>query len=358
MIDNTLHSAPCTTKPFIAVCKQSSKHVSFDVWHQRIGHCSAQRMKLLPINISVPKHSESSPCDVCPRAKQQRLPFPLSVISSCAPFELLHIDTWGPYHTKTYTGHRYFLTIVDDYTRTTWTHLMVTKNEAIGLIKAFVAMVQTQFTHKVKTIRSDNALEFTKSETALDFFASNGILHQTSCVQTPQQNGVVERKHKHLLEVSRALLFQSKVPLNFWGECVLTATHIINRLPTPLLQNKSPFQMLYEKIPSYDYLRVFGCLCYMTTTKQGRDKLQPRALPCVFIGYPYGKKAYKVMDLDNHKVHISRDVVFHEQPFLMPRPILALLYFLKQAQGFPWKNSALFSSQIKPTQHHLMWKAL
>jgi len=235
---------------------------------------------------------------------------------------------------------------------------MVTKNEAIGLIKAFVAMVQTQFTHKVKTIRSDNALEFTKSETALDFFASNGILHQTSCVQTPQQNGVVERKHKHLLEVSRALLFQSKVPLNFWGECVLTATHIINRLPTPLLQNKSPFQMLYEKIPSYDYLRVFGCLCYMTTTKQGRDKLQPRALPCVFIGYPYGKKAYKVMDLDNHKVHISRDVVFHEQPFLMPRPILALLYFLKQAQGFPWKNSALFSSQIKPTQHHLMWKAL
>ena len=171
----------------------------------------------------------------------------------------------------------------------------------LAFYMAFVTMVQTQFTHKVKTIRFDNALEFTKSDTALDFFTSNGILHQTSCIQTPQQNGVVERKHKHLLEVSRALLFQSKFPLRFWGDCVLTATHIINRLPTLLLQNKSPFQVLHGKVPSYHHLGVFGCLCYMSTTSQGRDKFQPRALPCVFLGYPYGKKAYKVMDLENTK---------------------------------------------------------
>jgi len=112
---------------------------------------------------------------------------------------------------------------------------MVTKDEAIGFIKAFVIMVQTQFSHIVNTIRSDNALEFTKSDIALKFFASNGILHQTSCVQTPQQNGMVERKHKHLLEVSQALLFQSKLPLRFWGDWVLTTTHIVNRLPTLLL---------------------------------------------------------------------------------------------------------------------------
>ena len=174
-------------------------------------------------------------CDVCPRAKQQRLPFQLSTISTCELFELIHIDTWGPYHTKTYSRHRFFLTIVNDYIRITWTHLMVTKDEAIGFIKAFVIMVQTQFSHIVNTIRSDNALEFTKSDIALKFFASNGILHQTSCVQTPQQNGMVERKHKHLLEVSQALLFQSKLPLRFWGDWVLTTTHIVNRLPTLLL---------------------------------------------------------------------------------------------------------------------------
>ena len=92
---------------------------------------------------------------------------------------------------------------------------MVTKDEALGLIQSFVGMAHTQFSCKVETIRSDNALEFTKSTAALEFFASTRILHQTSYVQTLQQNGVVERKHKHLLEVSLALLFQSNLPLRF-----------------------------------------------------------------------------------------------------------------------------------------------
>ena len=202
---------------------------------------------------------------------------------------------------------------------------MVTKDEVISLIKDFVKMAQNQFSHTVKTIRSDNALEFSKSNEALDFFASTGIMHQIYCVQIPQQNGVVERKHKHLLETSQALLFQSNRPLKFWGDCVLTATYLINRLPSVLLQNKSPFEVLHGKAAIYDHLRVSGCLCYMSTTKQGRDKFQPRAIPCVFLGYPYGKKAYKVMDLEHHKFYSSRDVVFYEGVFpyahCLPKPL-------------------------------------
>ena len=108
-------------------------------------------------------------------------------------------------------------------------------------------MAQTQFSYTVKTIRSDNALELIKSTDALEFVASIGILHQTCCVQTLQQNGVVEMKHKHLLEVSQARLFQSNLPLKFCSDCVLIAIYLINRLPSVLLQNKSPFEVLHGK---------------------------------------------------------------------------------------------------------------
>lgn len=154
------------------------------------------------------------------------------------------MDTWGPYHTQSYCGARYFLTIVDDYNRVTWTHLLYSRRYAFTLIKAFITMVKTQFQLPIKVIRSDNALELGSSNSTLQFFFETRIIHQTTCPHTPQQNGVVERKHKHLLETSRALLFQSKLPTKFWGDCILTATYPINRFPSSVLSNKAPFEVL------------------------------------------------------------------------------------------------------------------
>ena len=296
-------------------CNAAISAPKLDVWHSRLGHMSLNKMKLVSQYVKPCCDIRNFICGICPKPKQHRLPFPSSCISTTIIFELLHIDTWGPYHTKTPAGHRYFLTIVDDFSRGTWTHLMVTKDEALTLIKKFVAMAKTQFGKIVKTIRTDNALELGGSYEALSFFAETGIRHETSCVHTPQQNGIVERKHKHLLEVSRALMFQSSVPLRYWGECVLTATHLINRMPTKVLKGKTPFEILFGKVPSYTHLRVFGSLCFITTTKQGRDKFQDRAKTCVFMGYPYGKKGYRVLELSTSRFYESRDVVFHENIF-------------------------------------------
>ena len=154
---------------------------------------------------------------------------------------------------------------------------------------------------------SNNGLEFSDT-TALAFFAKHGIIHQTSCIGTPQQNGIVERKHKHLLETARALFFQSQIPIRFWGECLLTATYIINRMPSSVLHNKTPYELLHGQAPSYSHLRSFGSLCFISTPKHNRDKFAPRGNPCVFLGYPYGKKAYKVYDLVTKKIVSNRDV--------------------------------------------------
>jgi len=175
-------------------------------------------------------------------------------------------------------------------------------------------MVNTQFNRSIKIVRSDNGLEFTASH-MFKFFSQNGISHQTSRVDTPQQNGIVERKHCHLLEVARALRFQANLPIKFWGEYVLIAAYLINYTPTLKLSGKSPCEILFSKPPSYSHLRVFGCLCYVHDKNRSNDKFAPQSKTCVFIGYPMGKKGYKVCDMESHKIFTSRDVVFYENIF-------------------------------------------
>ena len=173
--------------------------------------------------VSSCKALPQSICQVCHYAKQHKQSFPASTSCTTHLFELIHVDLWGPYPHSTYNGYKYFLTIVDDYSRAIWTHLLATKSNAFPILKSFITFVQTQFQTTIKTIRSDNGMEFYDTA-AIAFYTSHGIVHQTSCTATPQQNGVVERKHKHLLETTEALSFQSKIPVQFWGESLLTAT--------------------------------------------------------------------------------------------------------------------------------------
>lgn len=149
-----------------------------------------------------------------------------------------------------------------------------------------------------------------------NFFNEYGVIHQRSCVGTPQQNGVVERKHHHLLEVSRAFRFQVHLPLKFLGECILTIAYLINRLPTPLLFGKSPHETFLQSKPSYHHLRVFGCLCYAHNMSPKKHKLFPCARKGVFVGYPFGQRGYHVYDLDKHIIFTSQDITFHEEVFL------------------------------------------
>ncbi|KAK2999074.1 hypothetical protein RJ639_024033 [Escallonia herrerae] len=294
-----------------------SESESYELWHRRMGHPSSQPLIHLP-TVSVVSPSLKTICDVCCRAKHSRTVFPDSTSRAMDIFRLVHCDIWGPYRVSTISGTKYFLTIVDDYSRAVWVYLMHDKGQTGTLLRNFCNMVHTQFGKLVKIIRSDNDHEF-DSQPMTQFYNDHGILHQTSMVDTPKQNGRVEMKHRHILEVARALRFQANLPIEFWGECVLTAAHLINRTPSAILKHKTPHELLFQKVPSYSYLRVFGCLCYAHT--KFADKFAPRSRRCVFLGYPPGKKGWRVYDLETNQVFFSRDVKFEETVFPFTTPL-------------------------------------
>ncbi|CAH9140526.1 unnamed protein product [Cuscuta epithymum] len=286
---------------------------SGDLWHSRLGHPSVKVLRSIDcLNTTLFKCLPNKTCDACLRGKQTRDIFPISSARAVQPFELIHCDIWGPYSIPASCGARYFLTIVDDYSRAVWVHLMKEKSEVKNILKQFFAMTSRQFNKMVKVVRSDNGKEF---HSLKDYYLDHGIIFQTSCVYTPQQNGRVERKHRHVLEVARTLRFHANLPIEFWGECVLTAGYLINRLPSPVIDNKSPYALLYNKAPLYDHLRVFGCLCYAHNKIVSGDKFAPRGVRCVFLGYAYAQKGWKVFDLDNRRHFVSRDVRFIESKF-------------------------------------------
>lgn len=184
------------------------------------------------------------------RAKQIRDSFSLSSSKTTNIFELIHYDLWGPYNTTSIYGIVYFLTIVDDYLRSVWIYLLVEKREVKNILNNFFVMAHTQFNEHVKIVRSDNG---TKYVCLKNYFEEKGILHQTSIVSTPQQNGRVERKHHHILNVACALLFQASLPIKFWGAYILTILYLINRTPSPTPGDRTLYELLHGTSPSYSH---------------------------------------------------------------------------------------------------------
>ncbi|CAJ2652486.1 unnamed protein product [Trifolium pratense] len=179
----------------------------------------------------------------------------------------------------------------------------------------FRAMVKTQHNAVIKCFRCDLGGEYTSNKFS-ELLAYDGTIHQTSCTDTPQQNVVAERKHRHIVETARSLLLSASVPCEFWGEAIRTAVHAINRIPSSITSGLSPFEKLYGSTPDYSSLKVFGSTCFVLRPQVERNKLSPRSTICVFLGYGEGQKGYRCYDSSSKKLYVSRHVVFLEHiPF-------------------------------------------
>jgi hypothetical protein len=184
-------------------------------------------------------------------------------------------------------------------------------------------MIERFLNTKIKSVQTDRGGEYRSLNT---YFKSIGIIHRLACPHTHQQQGCVERKHRHLIDTTLALLADSQLAKTFWDEACLTSCFLINRLPTPLLKNQSPYQKLFNRTLDYTFLKIFGCACFPNLRPYNTHKFSLRSKECIFIGYSPNHKGYKCYHIESGYIYVSRDVIFHEDsfPFKSATPTPAL----------------------------------
>lgn len=210
--------------------------------------------------------------------RSHKLPFLDSNTIYNQPLELIYSDIWGPSPIPSTNGSRYYIHFIDACTKFTWIYLIQYKSQAFSCFIHFKTMVERQLETRIKSLQTDGGKEYVAFS---KYLSTHGIMHRVSCPYTHEQNGSAERKHRHITEVGLTLLANASMPLKYWGEAFLSATFLINRLPTPTIDNISPLEKLFHRTPNYLDLKVFGCACYPYLRPYNKHKIQFRSQQCV-----------------------------------------------------------------------------
>ena len=309
--DQVLATAPCHGDSVYTLTGRAEQaHVarvskeSPQLWHQRFGHLGYDNLARLQTKDMVTGIATTAndfkaagagpPCEPCALGKAQRAPFKASGDSaSSSKLELLHTDVCGPLPVTSLGGSKYFVTILDDYTKSSTVHTLAHKSETAAAVKATITQLETQGGTRVRRLRCDNGSEYINQELKA-FCASKGIMLETTVRYSPEQNGAAERLNRTLLDKVRPMLEDAHLPKSLWAEALATANYLRNRSPVSGC-DKTPIELLTGIKPDVSHLRIFGTSCYAHIPKQLRNKLAPTSEPGRLIGYPPGTKGYKIL---------------------------------------------------------------
>jgi hypothetical protein len=286
------------------------------IWHRRLGHRDPTVIgdilkKNLATGLNAIDCGINEPCVYCMKGKMSRAPFPKkSIKKSNKPLDLVHTDVGCVLNPESPSGTKYFLTIIDDYSRYIDIYFMKNKSETAGCIKQYVRKTQNQFGAKIKKIRSDQGGEFSSKE-LMEFYKAEGIQAQFTAGYSPQQNGVAERRNRHLIEMARCMLLDGGMEKCYWPEAVNTAAYLQNILPSHSIE-KTPHELWFGEKPKMDHLKVFGCKAEVHIPKEKRTKLSDKSETLIFVGYSANHKAYRFLNLETNQITISRDAFFLE----------------------------------------------
>uniref|UniRef100_A0AAV1T8D3 Uncharacterized protein n=1 Tax=Peronospora matthiolae TaxID=2874970 RepID=A0AAV1T8D3_9STRA len=291
------------------------------LWHLRLGHIGhggldAIVKKDYGSGIGMKSVQKWEFCKGCALGKQTRVSYmPKSPDRARMLLEVIHSDVCGPMKTPTFSGKRYFVTFIDEYSHYCVVYLLQNKSEVATKFAQFVALAETQTGKRVKTLRSDNGGEYT-SRTMSKFCADHGIMQKFTPPYTPQLNGVAERMNRTLVESARCMMEHAELSKSYWGEAVMTANFLRLRCPSrSTSHDKSPYEVWSGKKPILANLKVFGCHAYVHVPKPKRSKLDARSIQCRFIGYSDHEKAYRFEEIKSRRVLVSRDAQFMENVF-------------------------------------------
>ncbi|KAG7572544.1 Ribonuclease H-like superfamily [Arabidopsis suecica] len=253
------------TRLYLTTISESSR------WHARLGHVNLETIKSMiqrELGNGIPHVTfKKEVCGSCLLGKQARRVFPQATsYQETKELELIHGDLCGPITPSTSAGNRYIFVLIDDYSRYMWTILLKEKGDAFVKFKNFKQLVEQESGASIKTFRTDRGGEFVSQEFNA-FCNDSGIQRHLTAPYTPQQNGVVERRNRTLMEMARSIMKHMNVPNYLWGEAIRHFTYLLNRIATRALKDKTPYEMFRNKKPKIDHLRIFGCIGFAKIEK-------------------------------------------------------------------------------------------
>ena len=227
------------------------------LWHRRLGHIGDKGLQELGKQGLLGKErlSKLDFCETCVLGKSHKVKFNTGVHTTKAILDYVHSDLWGPSRVLSLGGARYFLSLIDDYSRRVWVYILKNKNDAFEAFVKWKSLVETQTERKIKKLRTDNGLEFCDGVFNM-YCSKHGIDRHHTVRDTPQQNGIAERMNRTIMEKVRCMLSSSGLSKQFWAEAVITACYLINRSPSSANDMKTPMEAWCGSPGSYENLKV------------------------------------------------------------------------------------------------------
>ncbi|GJY48069.1 retrovirus-related pol polyprotein from transposon TNT 1-94 [Tanacetum coccineum] len=270
--------------------------------------CLDNLVRGLPI-----KHFENDQtCVACLKRKQHRASCKSKVLNLITkPLFMLHMDLFGPNFVSSLMHKKYFLVVTDDYSKFTWVFFLASKDETGEILKNFIKEIENLVDKKVKIIKSNNGTEF-KNKVMDDFCREKGIKREYNVAKTRQQNGVVERRNRTLIEATRTMLTDSKLPTTFWAKAVSTACYVQNRVLVVKPHNKTPYELFRGFKPALSFMRPFGCHVTILNTLDSLGKFDDKSDEGFFVGYSLSSKAFRVYNTRTRRVEENLHIRFLE----------------------------------------------